>query len=103
MFRSKKKDSLLSEVAKKVMMVTEDNIQKDDVLRSAFANGNPISISKSEFEGILKKALNDNGYMCTSNKITTLSDKVINQLVDRGYRVGITNEGILLSKYDNEI
>ena len=41
--------------------------------------------------------------MRISDKMTVLSDKVINQLVDKGYRVGITNEGILLSKYDSEI
>lgn len=103
MFRSKEKDSLLNEIAKNVIVVTENRIQKDYVLRCAFANGNPISISKSEFEGVLKMALKGNGYVCTSNKMTVLSDKVINQLVDKGYRVGITNEGILLSKYDSEI
>lgn len=101
MFRFKEKDSLLNEIANKVVIVTENNIKKDDVLRYAFDNGNPISISKSQFEGVLKMALKRNGYMCTYNKMMVLSDKVINQLVDKGYRVGITNEGILLSKYDS--
>lgn len=101
--RSKEKESLLNEIAKNVVVVTENRIQKDDVLRRAFVNGNPISISKSEFDGVLKMALKGAGYVRISDKMTVLSDKVVNQLVDKGYRVGITNEGILLSKYDSEI
>ena len=101
--RSKEKDSILNEIANNVIIVTENHIQKDDILRRAFENGNPISISKSEFDGVLKMALKGAGYVRISDKMTVLSDKVINQLVDKGYRVGITNEGILLSKYDSEI
>lgn len=102
-FRSKGNDSILNEIAKNVIIVTENRIQQDDVLRCAFANGNPISISKSEFNSILKMALKGAGCVRTSNNMTVLNDKVINQLVDKGYRIGITNEDILLSKYDSEI